>query len=86
MTAYITYFLLYIIGAVLSHSMQRIEHEAESQTYTKGDRVLNFCLSLLSFLMVIIILTSAWVQKINKTGYWKRPVKPEPVITNKQEA
>lgn len=77
--AMITAILIYLIGAFLCYCMQRIEHEAENQTYTKGDRLLNVCLSLFSFLWIIVILVTSWVKKISATGYWNRPVKEQPV-------
>lgn len=74
MTTAITFIIIYLAGYLLSFNMQKIEHEAEGKVYTKGDRTLNFILSLLSFVMILIILLSAWIRKIAATGYWNRPV------------
>jgi len=86
MITVIAWSFIYIFGVILCYNMQRIEYASENQTYTKGDRLLNICMSLLSLILVIIILITTWVQKINKTGYWNQPVKPVPVAENKQEA
>lgn len=77
--------VIYLFGFLLSYGMQRVEHEAEGETYTKGDRLLCFSLSLLSVVWVIVILISAWVSKVGKTGYWKSPVKPIVKPTAKAE-
>lgn len=68
--------ILYLLGFILSYSMQRVEIAAEGHDYTKGDRVLNVLLSLLSFLWVLVLLVVTWISKIRKLGYWSKPVKP----------
>lgn len=65
----------YIAGYLLAFAMIRVEHEAEEEVYTKGDRVLAFTLPILSWLTVLYMLTGAWISKIEKTGYWNKPVK-----------
>lgn len=55
--------------------MQRTEMAAERENYTKGDRLLIFALSLLSFAWVITMLIIAWVKLVGLTGYWDTPVK-----------
>jgi hypothetical protein len=57
--------------------MLRIEHEAEGKVYTKGGRLVNLFLSMTSWLMVTFILVASWIKKIQLTGYWSKPVKPE---------
>lgn len=75
MAHFIIWILIWKVGIFISYSMMRVEHEAEGETYTKGDRIVCLVFSLLSFLMVLIILIKAWVNAISKTGYWKKPVK-----------
>lgn len=67
--------VVYLIGFFLSFSMLRIDHEAEGKEYTKLDRIIAFSLSLFSFLIVLVLLVSAWFKKIGATGYWDKPVK-----------
>ena len=76
MTNLIIFLSLWTVGFFLCRSMLRIEHEAENNDYTKGDRVINNGLSLLSFLMVMIILVRAWIRQVGSKGYWAQPVKP----------
>lgn len=71
----VTIIAAYIAGYLLSFAMIRVEHEAEGEVYTKGDRVLAFTLPLLSFVTVLYMLVAAWISKISKTGYWNKPVK-----------
>lgn len=66
--------IVYIAGFFLSYSMLRIDHVAEKKVYTKGDKLINYCLSILSLLSVLIILIIAWGQRIKATGYWNLPV------------
>lgn len=68
---------LYLAGIFFSFHMLRIEHEAEKKTYTIGDRIMTWTLSLLSFLMVFIMLVRSWTGKIGATGYWDQPAKKE---------
>lgn len=67
----------YVVGYLFSFSMLKIEHEAESKTYTKLDRLLIIAFSFLSFILVIGLLVSAWFKKIANTGYWNEPVKKQ---------
>lgn len=55
--------------------MNRIELAAEREIYTIGGRLLNIAYSLFSWGFVLFLLVAAWVEKINKTGYWKKPLK-----------
>lgn len=55
--------------------MLKVEHEAENKPFTKGDRIICFALSLLSFAMVLLMLVSSWFKMIRITGYWDKPVK-----------
>lgn len=55
--------------------MQRTEMASEKEDYTKGDRLLVFVLSILSFAWVVIMLITAWVKLVGLTGYWNTPVK-----------
>lgn len=55
--------------------MLRIEHEADQELYTKGDRAACIFVSLASFIAVVFLLVAAWIRSINATGYWNRPVK-----------
>lgn len=73
----ITFIILYITGYLISYTMLRIEHAGDKEPYTKGDRALTFILSLLSFLLVLWMLITAWVRAIGATGYWNEPVKKE---------
>ena len=74
---YTIWILLFIGGYILSYLMLRIEHEAENKVYTRGDRLLNFTISLGSWVMILIILIIGWLKKIGQTGYWTKPVKKE---------
>lgn len=66
--------LTYAAGYWLAHAMLRTEHAAEGHTYTKGQRLATYLLSLCSWLMVGYILTSTWYSKIKALGYWDKPV------------
>lgn len=66
--------VIWLIGFALCYGMLRVEHEADGQKYTKGDRVLNVVFSLLSVVMIMIILIQTWIKKIGNTGYWNKPV------------
>jgi hypothetical protein len=59
--------------------MLKVEHLSEGEKMTNGGRVLAVVLSFLSLAWVLVMLIIAWVQKIDTTGYWHRPVKPEPL-------
>jgi hypothetical protein len=67
--------MIYAAGYTLAFCMLRIEQEAAREVYTKGDRAGTICFSLLSWVGVLVLLTSAWVREIRRTGYWNRPVK-----------
>lgn len=69
---------LWLLGFLISFWMLRVEHEAEKQQYTQGDRMLIILLSMLSLVMIIFILVKAWVMAIAKTGFWNKPVKQKP--------
>jgi hypothetical protein len=66
---------IWLAGFLLSFWMLRVEHEAESEQYTHGDKVLSVLLSILSFAMVLFILVKAWAGNIGAKGYWSKPVK-----------
>lgn len=66
---------VYLIGCFLSNWMMKIEHECEEAEITKGDVAIALCLSVLSWLAFLIILCKSWVDKINESGYWAKPVK-----------
>lgn len=67
--------ITYIVGYFICFWMLRTDHESEGHVYTKGARLKNTLLSLLSWIMILIQLFSAWYFKINLTGYWDKPVK-----------
>ena len=69
--------VVYLIGYLASYNMLRIEQEAEEKEYTRFDRILGIVFSILSWIMVIMLLVSAWFKKIGETGYWDKPVKRE---------
>lgn len=66
---------IYIIGFLLCSWMLRVDHESEGQPYTFGARLFNYLFSLLSWLMIVLQLISAWYYKIKITGYWNRQIK-----------
>lgn len=74
--------IVYILGFNLSYWMLTTEHKAEGQVYTHGDRIVCLLLSLLSWLTIIYCLISSWVGKIQRLGYWDKPIQaakhPEP--------
>lgn len=74
----LTAIIIYLVGYFLSYKMLSIDHESENKPVTHGSRTLAYILSFLSFLMVIIILVSAWIKNINASGYWNKPIKPIP--------
>jgi hypothetical protein len=74
MITYLIITALYLFGYWLAFSMLRIEHASEKETYTKGQRLMAIALSLLSLFMVLWLCVSAWIAKINVTGYWDQPV------------
>jgi hypothetical protein len=57
--------------------MLRIEQEADGEQYTIGDRAVCIFFSLFSWFAILVLLISVWVKRIQKTGYWDRPVKNE---------
>ena len=77
--------LVYLAGFFLSYNMLRIDHVAEKKVYKRGDRVINYCLSVFSFVSVLFILIVTWVYQVKKTGYWDRPV-DEPIIIDEIKA
>lgn len=68
--------IIWLLGFLLSYVMQRTEMAADSEAFTKGDRILIISLSLLSFIWVFVILITAWVKMVGRNGYWARPVTP----------
>jgi hypothetical protein len=72
-------FSVYFIGYLLAYAMLRVEHAAEGELYTKGDRVIGFTLALLSWGIIIYMLCVAWVKAIAAKGYWAKPVKMEKI-------
>lgn len=74
---------VYLLGFIVAYAMNRVEVAAEKATYTKGGRLFNIFLSLFSWLTVLYMAFAAWFAKVNASGYWNQPVKPEPV---KEEA
>jgi hypothetical protein len=71
--------IIYALGFCISYIMLLTELRADKEIYTKGDRILNILLSLLSFFWVLVILIITWVKRISITGYWARPVVEEPI-------
>jgi hypothetical protein len=67
---------LWFFGFVLAFIMQRTEIRAEKLPYTFGNRLLITTLSLLSFLWILVILVSAWIDNISKTGFFKEEINP----------
>jgi hypothetical protein len=84
MTVFIISFLLYMLGYVLFFMMLRTEQEADGEAYTIGDRAACIVLSLFSWAAILVILIITWVRMIQKTGYWDRPVKDEPINDTKE--
>lgn len=70
----------YLSGFFLAYQMNRVEISAEKEKYTRGGRLVNYGLSVFSWVTVLYLAFAAWFSKINKTGYWDEPVKPEEVI------
>lgn len=68
--------LAYILGCFISYWMLKTEHEAESEVFTKGDKVISILLSVFSWVMILIMMARAWFGKIGK-GYWDKPVKKQ---------
>lgn len=66
---------VYLLGYALAHAMLRVEHQAEGHTYTKGDRLLTYALSLFSWGVIGWLLVSCWYGRIKALGYWDQPVK-----------
>ena len=75
MTLLIVISMIYLLGYFLAYTMNRIEIAVGKQVYTKGDRLINIVLSLLSWLLVIVLLVQAWFKSIGPE-YFKQPVKP----------
>lgn len=65
----------YTIGYLASYTMLRTEHASEGRSYTYGLRIINLCLSILSWIMVVIILINAWIKMIRQTGFWNKQIK-----------
>jgi hypothetical protein len=67
--------VVYLIGFLLSYSMLKVERESEEKVFTRLDRIIGLGFSLFSFLVVLILLVSAWFKIIGASGYWDKPVK-----------
>ncbi len=80
----ITLVVTWVFGFVLAYAMQRTEMAAESEDFTKGDRVLILALALLSFLWVLIMLIRGWVKTVGVNGYWQRPAKVKQLATTEK--
>jgi len=81
-----TIILIWLAGVAISYLMLRTEHEAEGSVYTIGDKLLNILFSSLSWLMILTIVTRAWIHSIARTGYWNQPVsKPKKQVKRKTE-
>lgn len=72
MILYIFLGALYIVGYLLAHWMMMVDHKSENLPVTNGDKAVCFLFSLLSWLIVLRILVSTWIAKIQKTGYWSK--------------
>jgi len=53
--------------------MLKVEHEAEGEEYTNGDKALQVLLSCLSVAMVLYLLIQAWAKSVSK--YWSKKIK-----------
>lgn len=65
--------LVWSAGFLLSYWMLKVEHEAESDKYTNGEKVVCVLLSILSMGMVLYMLIAAWSNSVKK--YWHKPAK-----------
>lgn len=66
---------VWLAGFLLCFWMLKVEHAAEKEVYTNGDKVLCVLLSALSFAMIMFVLVKAWVGNVGAKGYWSKPVK-----------
>lgn len=73
---------LYCFGYFLSYTMLRIEHEAEGNPYTYGDRLKNVAISIGSLFTVLFILVFTWIKSIEQSGYWRKPIRPVPPVAH----
>lgn len=64
----------YLIGFNISYWMLSTEIKAEGAVYTIGDRLICLLLSLGSWGAVIWALVASWIGRIQRTGYWRKPV------------
>jgi hypothetical protein len=74
--------IIWLAGFMLCRWMLKVEHEAESATYTNGDQALLVILSILSFAMVLFILVKTWAVSVK--SYWSRPVNNTERVKNKK--
>lgn len=81
-----TLLIIYLTGLLPAYWMLRVSYKSEQEVYTIGAMALTCLLSVLSWLIILIILIGAWVEKIAATGYWKRPLKETPPETKTPEA
>lgn len=64
--------IIWLAGFLLSYWMLKVEHEAEAENYTNGEKALQVLLSILSMAMVLFLLVNAWQQSVQK--FWKKPL------------
>lgn len=81
----VVYAAIYLTGYYFSYVMLRAEQEADNEEYTKGDRAVIAATSLISWLMVLIMLIRAWVNRVGIKGYWSKPINPPPNPITKVE-
>jgi hypothetical protein len=79
MTLIILLSLIYIIGFNISYWMLSTEIKAEGAVFTIGDRVVCLLLSLGSWGAVTWALVASWIGRIQRTGYWNKPVEQEKI-------
>jgi hypothetical protein len=65
----------WLSGFLLSWWMIQVEHEAEHDNYTNGERAMCVLLSTLSWPMVMYLLIKAWAVSVK--NYWGKTHKPK---------
>jgi heme/copper-type cytochrome/quinol oxidase subunit 2 len=65
--------IVWLLGFITCYWMLKVEHEAEGEEYTNGDKALQVLLSMLSVAMVFFLLVKAWAMSVKK--YWSKRVK-----------
>lgn len=73
----------WLVGFLLSFWMLKVEHEAEEEEYTNGDKVLQVILSILSIVMVLYLLVQAWSKSVKK--YWGKPIRQAEALKQKDK-